>query len=136
MFFPYRQWPKAVDRPRTNRDTPYHLVGFSRGAAPDIMGGFMKAVRRAGLRLPEDLMTVGLFGGTHRYVDPDYECINFLDSSGQPHDGEHNSFNLGASVPHQGPGSGMELVADMFANGNVPTIVAASAPAAQAAAKA
>ena len=136
IFFPYRQWRKAVDLPHTNPDIPYHVVGFSRGAAPDIMGGFMTAVRHAGYRLPEDLMTVGLFGGTHRYVDADYECINFLDSSGQSHDGEHNAFNLGANVPHQGLGSGMELVADMFADGNVPSIVAASTPEAQAAAKA
>jgi hypothetical protein len=77
-------------------------------------------VRKHRYRLPEDLMTVGLYGPvgggfTARYVDPHFECINYLDESGQHHVGEHNAVNLGAHVPHLGPGSGMELVADRFA---------------------
>jgi hypothetical protein len=77
--------------------------------------------------LPASLMTVGLYGPTGggftpRYADPHFECINFLDSSGQRHVGEHNAVNLGAHVPHLGAGSGMELVADMFADGKNPLV--------------
>jgi hypothetical protein len=120
VFFPYANWLGAAEHVSENPDVPYHVVGFSRGAAPDIMGGFMATVRKHRYRLPEDLMTVGLYGpigggSTARYVDPHFECINFLDESGQHHVGEHNAVNLGAHVPHLGPGSGMELVADRFA---------------------
>ncbi len=115
MFYRYAEWPAAAQHVGANPDAAYHVVGFSRGAAPDIMGGFMSAVRRHGWRLPEDLMTVGLYHGTPRYKDPEYECINYLDSSGQPHASEHDCVNLGAHVPHLGPGGGMELVADRFA---------------------
>ena len=87
----------------------------------------MKEIRRRNLRLPEDLMTVGLYGPvgggfTPRYADPHFECVNFLDSSGQRHVGEHNAVNLGAHVPHLGPGSGMGLVAGMFADGKNPLV--------------
>jgi D-alanyl-D-alanine carboxypeptidase len=125
VFFRYSDWSAAAVRAGGYPDTPYHVVGFSRGAAPDIMGGFMAAVRKHNWRLPEDLMTVGLYGPTGagfttRYADPHFECINFLDSSGQRHVGEHNAVNLGAHVPHLGAGSGMELAADMFADGKNP----------------
>lgn len=87
----------------------------------------MREVRARKLALPVDIMTVGLYGLTHRYVDPDYECINFLDSSGQQHVGEHNSYNLGKNVAHLPIGShegdergGMAFVADLFADGKNP----------------
>jgi hypothetical protein len=120
VFFPYANWLGAAEHVSENPDVPYHVVGFSRGAAPDIMGGFMATVRKHRYRLPEDLMTVGLYspmggGFTPRYIDPHFECINYLDESGQRHVGEHNAVDLGAHVPHLGPGSGMELVADRFA---------------------
>jgi D-alanyl-D-alanine carboxypeptidase len=129
VFYPYPEWPMAARRVGANPDAPYHVVGFSRGAAGDVMGGFMSAVRRHGSRLPEDLMTVGLYHGTPRYKDPVYECINYLDSSGQTHAGEHDCVNLGARVPHLGPGGGMELVADKFAPAAQPrSQLAPSAP--------
>jgi hypothetical protein len=115
VFYHYGDWSDAVARVAANPDTPYHVVGFSRGAAPDIMGGFMAAVRKHEYRLPEDLMTIGLYGGTPRYRNPVYECINYLDESGQAHVGQHNCVNLGAHVPHLGAGSGMDLVAEKFA---------------------
>jgi D-alanyl-D-alanine carboxypeptidase len=115
VFYPYPEWPMAARHVGANPDAPYHVVGFSRGAAGDVMGGFMSAVRRHGSRPPEDLMTVGLYHGTPRYKDPDYECINYLDSSGQTHVGEHDCVNLGGRVPHLGPGGGMDLVAARFA---------------------
>jgi hypothetical protein len=120
VFYHYGDWPDAVRHVTAKPDTPYHVVGFSRGAAPDVIGGFMAAVRKHKARLPEDIMTVGLFGPigggiTPRYVDPHFECINYLDESGQRHVGEHNAVNLGAHVPHLGAGSGMELVADRYA---------------------
>ncbi len=115
VFYHYGDWREAAGHVAANPDAPNHVVGFSRGAAPDVMGGFMREVRKRGLRLPEDLMTVGLYGGTRRYKDPHFECINYLDSSGQAHDGEHDCVNLGAHVPHLGHGSGMEHVADRFA---------------------
>jgi hypothetical protein len=128
-FYHYGDWREAAQRVAANSKTPYHVVGFSRGAAPDIMGGFMREVRGHNRLLPEDLMTVGLYGGTPRYKDAHFACINYLDSSGQEHDGEHDCVNLGAHVPHLGPGSGMELVADRFAK---PTEVApAHIPAAR-----
>ena len=132
VFYRYAEWPAAAQHVGANPDAPYHVVGFSRGAAPDVIGGFMSAVRRHEWRLPEDLMTVGLYGPiggglTPRYIDPHFECINYLDESGQRHVGEHNAVNLGAHVPHLGPGSGMELVADKFAHGRNPL---ASAPGA------
>lgn len=118
VFYPYSEWFEAAAKVVGN-DTSYHVVGFSRGAAPDIMGGFMKRIRSLKARLPEDLMTVGLYGPkgggfTQRYMDNQYDCINFLDSSGQRHAGEHNSVNLGANVPHLGEGGGMQLAAKMF----------------------
>jgi hypothetical protein len=115
VFYHYGDWREAAAHVAANPGAAYHVVGFSRGAAPDIMGGLMREVRRRGLRQPEDLMTVGLYHGTPRYRDPHFECINYLDASGQAHAGEHNCVNLGAHVPHLGPGSGMELVADRFA---------------------
>jgi hypothetical protein len=94
------------------------------------MGGFMREVRGHNRRLPEDLMTVGLYGGTPRYEDVHFACINYLDSSGQEHDGEHDCVNLGAHVPHLGPSSGMELVADRFAKpSETAPVRAASVPA-------
>jgi hypothetical protein len=125
VFYHYGDWSEAVAHVAANPGMPYHIVGFSRGAAPDVMGGFMKDIRRRNLRLPKDLMTVGLYGPigggfTPRYADPHFECINFIDSSGQRHAGEHNAVNLGAHVPHLGAGCGMELVADLFAHGKNP----------------
>jgi hypothetical protein len=121
-FYRYDNWALAADFVIAHRETPfYHVVGFSRGAAPGVMGGFMARIRaHKGCLLPDSLMTVGLYGPvgggfTPRYVDRHFECINYLDESGQRHVGEHNAVNLGAHVPHLGPGSGMELVADMFA---------------------
>jgi hypothetical protein len=133
VFYRYDRWRAAVAYVAARPDEPYHVVGFSRGAALDVMGGFMAEVRGQKLRLPADLMTVGLYGPvgggfTHRYVDPHFECINYLDSSGQRHDGEHDCVNLGTHVPHLGQGSGMELVADRFAKAAetvpVPAVVA------------
>ena len=137
VFYRHDRWRAAVAYVAARPDEPYHVVGFSRGAAPDVMGGFMAEVRGKKLRLPADLMTVGLYGPvgggfTHRYVDPHFECINYLDSSGQRHDGEHDCVNLGAHVPHLGQGSGMELVADRFAKASDtasrPAAVAPSPP--------
>ncbi|MBV9971336.1 MAG: hypothetical protein JO228_15240, partial [Xanthobacteraceae bacterium] len=120
VFYRYDDWREAVQHVAAHPEAPYHVVGFSRGAAPDVMGGFMREARKRGLRLPEDLMTVGLYGGTRRYADPHFACVNFLDSSGRQHVGERNAVDLGAHVPHLGPGSGMERVADMFADGKNP----------------
>lgn len=134
LFYSYQDSRMAAIHVVQNKsDTPYHVVGFSRGAAPDVMGGFMNIVRlRKDTRLPEDIMTVGLYGPkgqgfTPRYVDNHYECINFLDSSGQKHVGEHNAVNLGADVSHLPEGDkkgnnrgGMAIVADMFLDGKNP----------------
>jgi hypothetical protein len=136
VFYHYLDWQTAARDVGVKLAVPYHVVGFSRGAAPDIMGGLMSAVRKHNWRLPEDIMTVGLYGPigagfTPRYADPHFECINFLDSSGQRHAGEHNAVNLGAHVPHLGVGSGMELVAEMFVDGKNPLAappIAAQAP--------
>jgi hypothetical protein len=111
-FYHYNEWADAAADVGAGDVVPYHVVGFSRGAAPDVIGGFMREVRRRNLRLPEGLMTVGLYGGTPRYRDPLFECVNYLDSSGQQHVAEHDDVhyvNLGADVPHLGAGSGMEL---------------------------
>jgi hypothetical protein len=128
-LYHYGDWAAAADYVIAHPKMPfYHVVGFSRGAAPDVMGGFMKRIREhKGALLPASLMTVGLYGPTGggftpRYADPHFECINFLDSSGQRHVGEHNAMNLGAHVPHLGPGGGMERVADMFADGKNPLV--------------
>jgi hypothetical protein len=53
VFYHYGDWSDAVARVAANPDTPYHVVGFSRGAAPDIMGGFMAVF----LLVPESLVT-------------------------------------------------------------------------------
>jgi D-alanyl-D-alanine carboxypeptidase len=129
IFFSFGNWNDAALHVKKNPDTPYHIVGFSRGASPATLASFMATVRQYGYRLPEDIMTVGLYGPiggtgiTPRYRDPVLECVNFLDESGQAHLREHDPVhyrNLGAHVPHLGPGSGMELVADMFADGKNP----------------
>jgi hypothetical protein len=99
LYYLHTNWKEAVTAvSRMEADESYAVCGFSRGAATDVMGGFLGRVRARRLRLPQFIMTVGLYGGTRRYRDPHFECINFLDSSGQRHVGEHNAWNLGARV--------------------------------------
>lgn len=117
VFFDYEDWTKAAAYVASHPNVDYHVVGFSRGAASDVMGGLMSTVRKHNLQLPIDLMTIGLFTGTHRYVDPTYECINYLDSSSHPGhtSAEHNAVDLGVNVPHLDPvKGGMALVANQF----------------------
>lgn len=123
VFFTYERWSSAANYV-SRHDARYHVVGFSRGGAPDVMGGFMRRIRANGWRLPDDIITVGLYSGTRRYADPHYECINFLDCSGRKHVGEHNAYDLGAEVEHLGPDSAMARVADLFGGGaSLATIV-------------
>ena len=100
----------------------YWLLGFSAGASAEIIRPYITAADYLGLRLPTHIITVGLFGlnaneNSPRYQNTVIPITNYLDDSGQWHDGQPQCVNLvktlGRSVPHLDPKlGGMAWLAD------------------------
>lgn len=113
VTFRYTEPERAISYVGARPGAHYYVVGFSAGAQSRVMGTFMRGIRQHGYTLPIEIMTVGLYEKVPRYIDPQMECINYLDETGQGHAGEHDCVNLGY-VPHLGPNSGMWKLAGIW----------------------
>ena len=107
----------------------YWLLGFSAGASASVIRPLITELDVNGYALPTHIITVGLFGWNTNENSPRYENTgisiqNYLDDSGQWHDGQPQCVNLvktlGRSVPHLDPKlGGMAWLADSIEKGAV-----------------
>lgn len=111
--FKYYEADKAVAFLKQNPDSGHSFLGFSAGASASVIDSYIRQLNKANLSLPYTITTVGLYRKSSAYKNDNIPTINYIDRSGQSHDGERNVINLGADTPHFGA---LSKVADIIEN--------------------